>query len=1221
MEQQRQTTSKVDLGGGVVTLPSPFAVPPNGSPNAMDVKFDLGGVVEKRLGSTTLNATALVPSSVTGFSPDSGATLSNALSAYWRLEEQSGTRFDAFGGQDLTPSNSPDNATGIRGNALNFDAVTEFVQLDSSRVLQARSGSFTLTGWVYRAFADPYTKLLVGKGGAANQYSKDAAWDLYQQPDGHLTFHVYEGREASGRPTYFPGNASQTLTANLIAYWNFDEFSGLRRSWNGTSVEGEFNLTANSGVGFIGAGRKRGAAYLVAANSQYLNVANDTALQTGNIDWTAAGWVYLTTTSDDQQVLTKDSALAGGREYGFGLVSQRFRFQLFDGTNVIATVTSSVVTQERWHWLVLEHDSGANQISINVNNAALTTSPAYGAGSTPGTTATDLVFGGGQTLASQFFGGFLDEWGFWKKTFSSAERTALYQGGSANSFYPTGSIQTVVRSSQPVPLTTWTRVAVAFSSATSTMSVQVNTATATTALTVLWPSATSGTFLMGRRNQELGQGQWSQGGVASSLREQLSTYWKLEGANGSTQLPDEVSLGDLVVVDNGNVLAAAGLIGSGANFIASSSQYLSRVTHPSLETGDVSFTIAAWGKLTSTGAFMTLASKYGPVAGAQEWYVAWNNATNRFEFALRSPGAAYAISSQTVAINTAAFYLVVGWHDTDANTINIAYNNSATVTRTAVSAPIVTAAPLFIGADSSSGTATKFFHGAIDEVAFWKRTLTATERTQLYNSGTGMTYSQVNVDESFQGRLDEWGYWGRILTPQEHADLFGTSGSANTYNISVSQSGWGMFDFGSGFSSGQPLRWHVVAAGTGIYASSNRGLTYVSIATDRGANYQFFERSKSFLICTSDTYNRVLYWAGSVGTFALTLAVGSAPPAKHALDFAGFLLLMNDSGGTRRVTYSDNTKITTDPWDDTFEIAGSLDDEITGGIVYNRIAYVFTKSSVNKVSHVGGNPDFSVQPVASWGAVPGTIKKVTYLDKGEVIIALGWDRHVRIFDGQADQIISQAIESDNGECPVFLDGIPDNALPKCRAEYDTEDQLYRLVVVMSPSSETSHAVCLNLRNGAWQPYQNQGFNAMVMAESANSKILTGIKRDGFVHWINTTNTDAGTPIDEYYQSPMLFGKTPRTVSKSEKIGLYFSATSSGTLHYQDRTDFAKPFRPTRDRIALSDTTSVTQIVKVIDVPVTQNVYEFKLSSSASTARPWRLTRVDVDRQDLGTGAG
>jgi len=46
-----------------------------------------------------------------------------------------------------------------------------------------------------------------------------------------------------------------------------------------------------------------------------------------------------------------------------------------------------------------------------------------------------------------------------------------------------------------------------------------------------------------------------------------------------------------------------------------------------------------------------------------------------------------------------------------------------------------------VGAQNTSETF--FFDGLIEEVAFYKRVLTAAERTWLYNSGAGRAYAEV----------------------------------------------------------------------------------------------------------------------------------------------------------------------------------------------------------------------------------------------------------------------------------------------------------------------------------------------------------------------------------------------------------------------------------------------------------------------------------------------
>src|SRR3990167_9442843 len=211
--------------------------------------------------------------------------------------------------------------------------------------------------------------------------------------------------------------------------------------------------------------------------------------------------------------------------------------------------------------------------------------------------------------------------------------------------------------------------------------------------------------------------------------------------------------------------------------------------------------------------------------------------------------------------------------------------------------------------------------------------------------------------------------------------------------------------------------------GTSIYASSDRGVTFGIIATSRTQVPQYFERSKPYLIACSDTFDAVLYWAGSAATNMLSLATGSAPGAKYAVDFQGFLMLMNTASRKRGIYYADNNLITTDPWSNSFDLPSSFDDEITGPIILNKKLYVFTKFKVFRISYVGGNPDFSYQDVKEWGAVPRTIKKITLPEVGEVIIALGWDKKLRIFDGSEDEIISDSIDRSNNLSPISLEQI------------------------------------------------------------------------------------------------------------------------------------------------------------------------------------------------------
>ena len=663
-----------------------------------------------------------------------------------------------------------------------------------------------------------------------------------------------------------------------------------------------------------------------------------------------------------------------------------------------------------------------------------------------------------------------------------------------------------------------------------------------------------------------------------TLSVNLEAFWKLNEPSG-TRL-DSLDARDLTPV--GVIGFNTGRLGDAAQFVAANSLLLYAVNHSALTVGTGDFSVSSWVYLDSAppDAGYFVAGKYPPAPNVaqREWRLIVLSG-NVVQFLITDGAGNIGVTHATTLNLSTWYHLAARWLDA-TKTVGL-FINSNNVT--------------FLGATTALGAL---------GVAAGTASVTFGATTDGSAGGTGF----------FDGRIDETGYWKKNLTNQHVQDLWG-GGTANTFNVNVTQSGWGMFDFGA-----TNLRWLIAAAGTGIFASSGRGVGFVAIATDRTADYQEFDRAGPFLVAVSNSMNNVLYWAGSGGTSMLRLAAGSAPAVKHVLgDFQGWTFLMNKATGKRTIHYADVNTITTDPWTKTLSLPSSADDEITGGAILGSRAYICTKQKVFRVSALGGNPDFGYKEVAYWGAVPRTIQRVTFPQLGEVIICLGWDKKLRLFDGQEAQVISDGIEQENGMSPVSLNDLSVDNLHKCHAIVDTLRQVYKLYVVMQGSSETTHCFNLDLRSGAFYPWANQGFNAAVMAESGNSSILTGTTRDGFVHWINTTNTDQGTPIREFYDSSFYYERSPQAVVKGRNVALYFSPTSSGTLQYQDRAGWAASFGPSREQIVLEDTSSKVLIQKEIDVPVTSNTYQFRLSSSGSTADPWFLERADflASRQGIG----
>jgi len=474
------------------------------------------------------------------------------------------------------------------------------------------------------------------------------------------------------------------------------------------------------------------------------------------------------------------------------------------------------------------------------------------------------------------------------------------------------------------------------------------------------------------------------------------------------------------------------------------------------------------------------------------------------------------------------------------------------------------------------------------------------------------TPNAMDVAFDFDGKMRK-----RFGTNTMNVAALSATGSAGT--LGVTTCGWAVFDFGAG----SVARWLVVGAGTALWASSDMGVSFVRIASDRSASYQDFNRSKNVLFCCSDAYDRVLYWAGSAGTVAIGMPVNSAPSVKYVINFQGFAILLNSSTRKRGFYYEDENSQLTGDWGDAFDIPSSADDEITGAFVLSNKLFVSTRYKLYGVSYVGGNPDWSYREVKSWGFVPRTIDKITFGDVGELVVGMDWSRRLRVFDGLEDRIISDNVENDNGMCDFALEKVSyaGSGLTVSFGKTDDNEQVYKIAVAIGANTtQATHFLCLNGRTRAFYPYNysNIGLMSMTMAESGNRRYLMAVDQSGWIHMMDSGNLDRNTfTVADVVDSPLMFEKSPSQTSKTSKIDLFFSVNSAGRVYYRDRVDFSNTFKDRQSIFIASG--GLIQSHESIDIPSTQNVYQYELTSSSGTTTPWELSRVDYFLQGLGIG--
>jgi hypothetical protein len=200
------------------------------------------------------------------------------------------------------------------------------------------------------------------------------------------------------------------------------------------------------------------------------------------------------------------------------------------------------------------------------------------------------------------------------------------------------------------------------------------------------------------------------------------------------------------------IAAASG----GTAFLSASSQYLSVADNTQLSVQNIDFALCAWVKLTTKTTTQVIASKYD-TSNQRNYMVYYDTASDRFKFIVSPDGIiapATATADALGAVSVGIWYFVVCWHDAVGDTINIQINNGTTNSVAHSTGVHDGTAPFALGVNFVTGAASNFLNGEIDEVAFWKRNLTAAEKIALYNNGNGISYEQT--DAAMRVDLQAW---------------------------------------------------------------------------------------------------------------------------------------------------------------------------------------------------------------------------------------------------------------------------------------------------------------------------------------------------------------------------------------------------------------------------------------------------------------------------------
>lgn len=230
-----------------------------------------------------------------------------------------------------------------------------------------------------------------------------------------------------------------------------------------------------------------------------------------------------------------------------------------------------------------------------------------------------------------------------------------------------------------------------------------------------------------------------------ALKTNLVSWWTLDETSGTRN----DSHGTNHLTDNNTVLYGTGKKGNAADFEFANSEYLSiaDASQSGLDiTGDMS--ISAWVKIESAPGNYKLVSKWGASNGSYMLAYYDNAGTKKIRLDLydNGDGSNNVPVDWTYTLTNGTWYHIVVVTDVGAtNSVSELFINGVsqgTGTHTGVNAIFSGTGAFNIGA---YGGIDGYADGMIDEVGIWNKLLTGAEVTELYNSGNGMTYTDLDA--------------------------------------------------------------------------------------------------------------------------------------------------------------------------------------------------------------------------------------------------------------------------------------------------------------------------------------------------------------------------------------------------------------------------------------------------------------------------------------------
>lgn len=310
------------------------------------------------------------------------------------------------------------------------------------------------------------------------------------------------------------------------------------------------------------------------------------------------------------------------------------------------------------------------------------------------------------------------------------------------------------------------------------------------------------------------------------------------------------------------------------------------------------------------------------------------------------------------------------------------------------------------------------------------------------------------------------------------------------------------------------------------------------------------------------------------------------------------------------------------------DIVTSDGDYITALRGLRNYMYVFKRNSIFRVAYLGGSPLVEIKQMASVGSdAPQTIKNVTLLNGDEILIFLGTDNKLYLFDGYNNpQSISELIFDDNKISQYSIPKINKTVREyACAANYSRRH--WYVIGFAVGSSSNNAGYIIDYYSAPFSIFPIKGWNASCYINAEDSLGVRNLyfqEYDGKLYQADIGNSDAGTSIEAYWESSKIKTDKFPSLKKAQQVQTIVETKGNYTINFRYRTDDFIPWNSTTINqkgeggdllgstfiLGTSKLGTTEDTIDTIDIPQLFNFIQFKIDDTSSNPK-MNLYRIDL----------